>query len=145
MQYLSHAPCWISLLIGYNREIWRRISRLTLSAWYIKRKERHWWRHSGDSDRHPVSLPLRYGLVTLWSYGDSGQINVMAGILKLRKRFRKSHILFEHGINSLPLVCLRGYGNVSRLSIATPRVAFGRVVLRCCVWKIPVSASANKG
>ena len=41
-----------------NREIWSRISRLTSSAWDIKTKERH-------SDRRPLSLPLRYDLVTL--------------------------------------------------------------------------------
>ena len=109
-----------------NREIWRRISRLTSSAWDIKTKERHWWRHNGDSDRRPLSLPLRYDLVTLCLYGDLGQINVIAGILKLRKRFRMSQILFEHGMNSLPLVCFRGYGNLSTLSIAIPRLAFGR-------------------
>ena len=40
-----------------NREIWSRISRLTSSAWDIKTKERHWWRHNGDS----VSFPYRYG------------------------------------------------------------------------------------
>ena len=109
-----------------NREIWRRISRLTSSAWDIKTKERHWWRHNGDSDRRPLSLPLRYDLVTLCLYGDLGQIDVIAGILKLRKCFRMSQILFEHGINSLPLVCFRGYGNLSTLSIAIPRLAFGR-------------------
>ena len=92
-----------------NREIWSRISRLTSSAWDIKTKERHWWRHNGDSDRRPLSLPLRYDLVTLCLYDDLGQINVIAGILKPRKRFRMSQILFEHGINSLPLVCFRGY------------------------------------
>ena len=109
-----------------NREIWSRISRLTSSAWDIKTKERHWWRHNGDSDRRPLSLPLRYDLVTLCLYDDLGQINVIAGILKLLKRFRMSQILFEHGINSLPLVCFRGYGNLSTLSIAIPRLAFGR-------------------
>ena len=109
-----------------NREIWSRISRLTSSAWDIKTKERHWWRHNGDSDRRPLSLPLRYDLVTLCLYDDLGQINVIAGILKLWKRFRMSQILFEHGINSLPLVCFRGYGNLSTLSIAIPRLAFGR-------------------
>ena len=100
-----------------NREIWSRISRLTSSAWDIKTKERHWWRHNGDSDRRPLSLPLRHDLVTLCLYDDLGQINVIAEILKLRKRFRMSQILFEHGINSLPLVCFRGYGNLSTLSI----------------------------
>ena len=109
-----------------NREIWSRISRLTSPAWDIKTKERHWWRHNGDSDRRPLSLLLRYDLVTLCLYDDLGQINVIAGILKLRKRFRMSQILFEHGINSLPLVCWRGYGNYSTLSIAIPRFAFGR-------------------
>ena len=118
-----------------NREIWSRISHLTSSAWDIKTKERHWWRHNGDSDRRPLSLPLLYDLVKLCLYGDLGQINVMAVILKLRKRFRMSQILFEHGINSLPLVCFRGYGNLSTLSIAIPRLAFRPcVVLRCCVW-----------
>ena len=109
-----------------NREIWSRISRLTSSAWDIKTKERHWWRHNGDSDRRPLSLPLRYDLVTPCLYDDLDQINVIAGILKLRKRFRMLQILFEHGINSLPLVCFRGYGNLSTLSIAIPRLAFGR-------------------
>ena len=123
---LYHAPCWFSLLIGNNREIWSRISRLTSSAWDIKTKERHWWRHNGDSDHRPLSLPLRYDLVTLYLYDDLGQINMIAGILKLRTRFRMSQILFEHGINSLPLVCFLGYGNLSTLSIAIPRLAFGR-------------------
>ena len=109
-----------------NREIWSRISRLTSSAWDIKTKERHWWRHNGDSDRRPLSLPLRFDQVALCLYGDLGQINVIAGILKLRKRFRMSQILFEHGINTLSLVCFRGYGNLSTLSIAIPRLAFGR-------------------
>ena len=109
-----------------NRGIWRRISRLTSSASDIKTKERHWWRHNGDSDRRPLSLPLRYDLVTLCLCGDIGQINVIAGNLKLRKRFRMSQILFEHGINSLLLVCFPGYGNFSTLSIAISRLAFGR-------------------
>ena len=109
-----------------NHEIWSRISRLTSSAWDIKTKERHWWRHNGDSDRRPFSLPLRYDLVTLCLYGDLSQINVIAVILKLRKHFRMSQILFEYGINSLPLVCFSGYGNLSTLSIAIPRLAFGR-------------------
>ena len=109
-----------------NREIWSCISRLTSSAWDIKTKERHWWRQNGDSDRRPLSLPLRYDLVTLCLYDDLGQINVIAGILKLRKRFRMSQILFDYGINSLPLVCFRGYGNLSTLSIVIPHLAFGR-------------------
>ena len=109
-----------------NREIWSRITRLTSSAWDIKTKECHWWRHNGDSDRRPLFLPLRYDLVILCLYDDLGQINVIAEILKLRKRFRMSQILFELGINTLPLVCFRGYGNLSTLIIAIPRLA--------CVW-----------
>ena len=109
-----------------NREIWSRISRLTSSVWDIKTKERHWWCHNGDSDRRPLSLPLRYDLATLCLYDDLGQINVIAGMLKLWKRFRMSEILFEHGISSLPLVCFRGYENLSTLSIAIPRLAFSR-------------------
>ena len=129
-----------------NREIWSRSSCLTSSAWDIKTKERHWWRHNGDSDRRPLFLPLRYDLVTLCLYDDLGQIHVIAGILKLRKRFRMSQILFEHGINTLPLVCFRGYGNLSTLSIAIPRLAFGRAwYCDAACGLIPVSASANKG
>ena len=54
--------------------------------------------------------------------GDLGQINVIAGVLKLRKRFRMSQILFEHGISSL----WDKFANLSTLSIALPRLAFGR-------------------
>ena len=117
-----------------NREIWSRISRLTSSAWDIKTKERHWWRHNGDSDRRPLSLPLRYDLITLCLYDDLGQMNVIAGILKLRKRFRMSQILFEHGINSLPLVCFRGYGNLSTLSIAIKLKNFHVCRANQCRW-----------
>ena len=94
-------------------------------VWYIKTRERHWWRHNCDSNRRPLSLALRYDRVTQSLYGDLGQNNVIAGILKLWKRFRMSLLLFEHGVNSLPLVCFRGSGNLSTLSIAIPRLAFG--------------------
>ena len=73
--------------------------------------------------RSPLSLLLRYDLVTLCLYGDLGQINVIARILKLRKRFRMSQILFEHGINSLPPVFYRGYGGVL-LGLGADRVDF---------------------
>ena len=63
-----------------NREIWSGISRLTSPPWDIKTKERHWWRHNGDSNRRLLSLPLQYDLVTLCLYGDLGQINVIAGV-----------------------------------------------------------------
>ena len=79
------------------------------------------------------SLPLRYDLVTLCLYGDLDQINVIAVILKPRKRFRMSQILFEQGINSLPLVCFREYWNLSTLSIeyhAWPSAARGIAMLR---------------
>ena len=86
-----------------SRETQRRITRLTLSAWDIKTKERHWWRHSVDSDRRPLSLSLQYDRVTLCLYGEIGQINWRDGVCKLRKGFRMWQILFEHGIDSLPL------------------------------------------
>ena len=75
------------LWLVHIREIYKRISRLTSSAWDIKTKERHGWRHNGDSDRRPLSLPLRYEQVTLCLYVDLGQINGKTEILKLRKRF----------------------------------------------------------
>ena len=112
-----------------NCEIWSRISLLTSSGVRYKDKGTSLmtsqWRFR---PRRPLSLPLRYDLavVTLCFYGDLGQINVIAGIFKLRKRLRMSQILFEHGINSLPFVCFRGYGILSTLSIAIPRLAFGR-------------------
>ena len=71
-----------------SRETQRRIARLTLSAWNIKTKERHWWRHNVESDRRPLSLPLQYDRVALCLYGEIGQINGIAGVFKLRKDFR---------------------------------------------------------
>ena len=59
---------------------------------------------------------------------DLVQINGITRILKLRKRFRMRQTSFEHGVNSSPFVCFRGYGNLSTLSIGIPRVAFGRYV-----------------
>ena len=129
-----------------NREIWSRISRLTSSAWDIKTKERHWWRHNGDSDRRPFSLPLQYDLVTLCLYRDLGQINVIAVTLKLRKRFRMSQILFEHGINSLPLfasVDTRIYPHLASQYHAWPSAARGIAMLR--VDKFPYPRQQKRG
>ena len=110
-----------------NREIWRRISRLTPSAW-DKKKQRNSIDDVAMAIPTAVRFPYRYGttIVTLCLYGDLGQINVKAGILKLWKRFRMSQILFGLEINSLPLVCFRGCGDLSTPSIAVPRLAFGR-------------------
>ena len=92
-------------------------------------------------------LPLRYDLVTLCLYDDLGQINVIAGILKLLKRFRMSQILFEHGINSLPIVCFRGYRNLSTLLAsqyhAWPSAARGIAMLR--VDKFPYPRQQTRG
>ena len=129
-----------------NHEIWSRISRLTSSTWDIKTKERHWWRHNGNSDRHPFSLPLRYDLVTLCLYGDLDQIDVIAVILKLRKRFRMSQILFEHGINSLPLVCFEDTGIYPHWASqyhAWPSAARGIAMLR--VDKFPYPRQQTRG
>ena len=144
---LSHAPCWFSLLIGWQP--WNMEPYLTFDVISVRYKDKGTslmtseWRFRPP---RPLSLPLRYYLVTLCLYGDLGQINVIARIFKLRKRFRMSQIFFEHGINSLPLVCFRGYGNLSTLSIAIPRLAFGRPwYCNAACGYIPVSASANKG
>ena len=92
----------------------------------IKRKERYWWRHNDDHDRLPLSLTLRCDRVTLLLNDDLYQITEISGLLKLWKRFRKWQTSFEHGINSLPLVCFCRYWNLSTLSIAIPYLAFGR-------------------
>ena len=69
---------------------------------------------------------------------------MIAGILKLRKRFRMSQILFEHGINSLPLVCFRGYGNLSTSQHhAWPSAARGIAMLR--VDKFPYPRQQTRG
>ena len=70
--------------------------------------------------------PLRHDWVTLHLNNDLGRIKGIVGILKLRKRFRMWQTSFEHGINSSPFVCFRGYEDLSTLSIAILRLAFGR-------------------
>ena len=50
--------------LANNCEVYTCISRLTSSAWNIMRKERHWWRHNGDHDRHLLSLPLWFDWAT---------------------------------------------------------------------------------
>ena len=52
--------------LANNREVYTRFFRLTSSAWNITRKELHWWRHNGDHDRRPLSLPLRCDRATLF-------------------------------------------------------------------------------
>ena len=129
-----------------NRDIWSHISRLTSSAWDIKTKERNWWRHTGDSDRRPLSLPLRYDLVTLCLYDSLGQITVIARILKLRKRFRMSQILLEHGTNSLPLFASADTGIYPHLASqyhAWPSAARGIAMLR--VDKFPYPQKQTRG
>ena len=71
-----------------DREIYTRIWRLTSLAWDKEREARHWWRHHGDSDRRPLSLPLRCDRVTLCLYNYLGLFNGIAGMLKLWKRFK---------------------------------------------------------
>ena len=115
--------------LANNREVYTRISRFSSSAWDIKRKERHWWRHNGDYDRRSRFLPLRCDRITI-PCNDLGQIKGIAGMLKLWKRFRIWQTSFGHEMNSLPLVCFRWYGNSFTLSIAIPRLAFSRAW--CC-------------
>ena len=60
-------------------------------------------------------------------YGDLGQINGMAEILKLWICLRMWQTSFWHVIDLLLCVCFCRYRNLSTLSIAIPH-------LRCCVW-----------
>ena len=144
---------WSALRCGASGESGKKVAAAPLSktaaaaaaaeTWFAKLPldymlhNRFPWKQSGRRSSMWPPYSLRRNLsaaacrpcdrsFTLCLYGDLGQINVIAWILKLRKRFRMSQILFEHGINSLPLVCFRGYGNLSTLSIAIPRLAFGR-------------------
>ena len=120
-----------------NREVYTCISRLTSSAWNIMRKERHWWCHNCNQDHHLLSLPLWCDRATLCSYDDLGKIKGVSEILKLRKCFRTWQTSFDHGIKHL--VCFRRYGNISRLSIAIPCLAFGPAcgIAAMCVDKFP--------
>ena len=81
-----------------NCEVWTRNSRLTSSAWNIMRKERHCWRHNGDHDCRPLSLPLRCDRATLCLYDDLSQIKGVSEIFKLRKRLIIWQTSYEHGI-----------------------------------------------
>ena len=59
---------------------------------------------------------------------------MIAGILKLRKRFRMSQILFEHGINSLPLFASADtgiYQHLVSLYHAWPSAARGNCDAAC--------------
>ena len=112
---------------------YRSVSHLPSSAWDVKKKEHHWWRHKGDSDRCPCPLPLRCDRVCL--YNGLGQINGIAHMLKLQECFTMWQTSFEHGIKSLPFVCLHRHRNLSTLNITIACLAFRpRVVLRCSVW-----------
>ena len=91
-------------------------------------------------------FPYRCDRVTLCLYGDLGQINMIAGIVKLGKRFRMSQILFEHGINSLPIVCFRGNGICPHLASqyhAWPSAVRGIAMLR--VDKFPYPRQQTRG
>ena len=93
-----------------NHEVYGSISRLMSSAWDIKRKELHWWRHNGNHDHQPLFLPLRCNQVTLCLYNDLSQIKGIAGISKLQKHFRMWQTSLEHEINSLPRICFLDMG-----------------------------------
>ena len=69
----AHSRVWLA----NKRGILTRISRLTSSALDVKRKERLWWRHNGDHDHSPLSLPLWCDRVTLfirWFIPDKREI-----------------------------------------------------------------------
>ena len=96
---------------------------LMSAAWDVKRKECHWWCHNCDSVCHPLALLLQCDQVILCLYYDLGQINGIAGILKLQKCFRMWSTYFEHLMKLLPLVCFCGYGDLSTFSIAISMVS----------------------
>ena len=77
--------------------------------------------HNDDHDPGSLLLPLRSDRVTPYL----GQMIAIPGILMMWTHFKTSQTSFELGINSLLLVCFRWYGNLSTLSIAIPRLAFG--------------------
>ena len=54
------------LWFSNNRDIWTRISRLMSSAWGIKRKERRWRHHNGNSGRRLLSLPQQCDQIRLF-------------------------------------------------------------------------------
>ena len=122
--------------LANNREVYTRISGLTSSSWDVKR------RNVIDDVTMAIKAAVQSScrcdatVVTLCSYNDLDQIKGIVGIIKMWKRFRMWQTSFEHGINSLPLVCWRGYGNLPTLSIAISRLAYRRAWYRwrCCVW-----------
>ena len=63
-----------------------------------------------------------------------GDVAPVAGILKLWKRFRMSQTSFEHGINSIPLVCFRNTWICPKWASQYHTWPSGHVVLRCCMW-----------
>ena len=71
----------------------------------IKSKERHWRRHNGDSDRRPLSLPLRYHRATLCLYGDLGQINRIDIVFYLISLWTRTNVL-ELGVRTR---CIKFY------------------------------------
>ena len=107
--------------LANSRELYTRTSRLTSSA-----------REKNDID--DVTMVITTAVVfscrcdtTECLQNELVQIKVISDILMLRKWLRMWQKYVEHGINSLPLVCFRGYGNLSTLY---PSAARGIEMLR---------------
>ena len=97
-----------------NCEAYTPISRFTSTAWDTKKNECHLRRHNGDHERRPFFVPPQWHQVTVCLYNDIGQTKGISWIFKLQKCFRMRQTSFEDGINSLPLIWLRRYGNLPR-------------------------------
>ena len=123
--YLFHAQCWLTsdLLITV-----KHVFDVDVISVRYKEKGTSFvtsqWRSRGDHGRRPLPLPLRCDRATLSLCDDLGKINGISGVINPRKRFMMWQTSFERGMNSLPFVCFRRYGNLSTLNIAFPCKAF---------------------
>ena len=131
---LSHAQCWQLFWTGYQARSTN--AYLTFNVIRLRYKEKGTslmtspWRSRPPS----TSLVVAVRPSNTVLYDDLGQKKGIDGNVKMSKRFSMWQKSFEHEINVLPLVCFRGYGNLSTLSIVTPPLAFG-VVLQCMgIW-----------
>ena len=144
---LSHAPCWFSLLIG--QQPWNMEPYLTYDVISVRYKDKGTSLMPSQWRFRPPSAFLTTTIQpsnTVFIMDDLGQINVLAGILNLRKRFRMSKILFEHGINSFPLFASADTGIYPHLASqyhAWPSAARGIAMLR--VDKFPYPRQQTRG
>ena len=122
-----------------------RISRLTSSAWEIKRKEHHWWRHNGNSARRPLSLPLRCDRATLFIRCIRPDTTDSWGFKAVETFQNVSNIVWAQD-KFLTLVCCRVYESYPHLSYqyhAWPSAVRGIAMRR--VNKLPYPCQQTMG